>query len=146
MTMVHCPAPAGVQLELKLVKTEPASGVAVSVTVAPLENEAEQDAPQEIPAGLEATVPPPLPTLATASVNDLGTKVAVTVTAVVTVHWVGTPATGVQLELNPLKFELASGAAVRVTVDPVLNDALQVAPQLMPAGLEVTVPPPPPVL
>src|SRR5262245_45020463 len=46
--------------------------------------------------------------------------------------------------LQPSKIEPAAAAAVSVTELPVGNEALQVFPQLMPAGLLVTVPAPPP--
>jgi hypothetical protein len=150
MAMVHwVGAPAtGVQLELKLPKFELASGAAVRVTVDPLVNEAVQVAPQEIPAGVEVTVPAPDPALETVSGNVLGTKVAVTVVDADSrmVHLVGVPETGVQLELKLTKFEAASGVAVRVTVVPRLKITLQVAPQEIPAGVDTTVPSPPPAL
>ncbi len=41
---------------------------------------------------------------------------------------------------HPLTLWPDTGAAVRVTVDPVVKLAEQVAPQLMPAGVLVTVP------
>ena len=47
---------------------------------------------------------------------------------------------------QPAKFELASGAAVSVTVVPISNAAEHVGPQSMPAGLEATVPAPSPSL
>ena len=46
--------------------------------------------------------------------------------------------------LQPVKVELTSGAAWRITLVPDWNLAAQVRPQLMPAGLLVTVPPPVP--
>jgi hypothetical protein len=46
--------------------------------------------------------------------------------------------------LQPTKIEPDVAAAVSVTELPVGNEALQVSPQLMPAGLLVTVPVPPP--
>lgn len=45
---------------------------------------------------------------------------------------------------QPLKVELAFGFAVSVTEVPLANCALQAEPQLIPAGLLVTVPPPDP--
>ena len=52
----------------------------------------------------------------------------------------------VQLPLQPVKVEPATGAAVKVTMVPVANAAEQLAPQEMPAGALVTVPVPTPVL
>src|SRR5260370_8981306 len=48
--------------------------------------------------------------------------------------------------LQPAKVEPPAGAAVSVTTVPLLYEAEHVAPQLIPAGLEVTVPLPDPVL
>jgi hypothetical protein len=48
--------------------------------------------------------------------------------------------------LHPAKVVPAAGVAVSVTSVPLLNEAEQVPPQLIPAGLLVTVPLPLPVL
>jgi hypothetical protein len=48
--------------------------------------------------------------------------------------------------LQPAKVEPEAGAGVKVTEVPLLNSAEQVLPQLMPAGLLVTVPLPVPLL
>src|SRR2546427_4395566 len=48
--------------------------------------------------------------------------------------------------LQPLKVEPAAGPAVSVTAVPLVKLAAQVAPQVMPAGLLVTVPAPVPAL
>src|SRR6266516_5016755 len=64
---VHGPAP--VQSPPQLVKLEPASGAAVSVTIVPFVNEAAQVAPQSIPAGELVTVPEPGPAFVTVSVG-----------------------------------------------------------------------------
>ena len=61
----HWPKP--LQSPAQPLKVEPPSGVAVSVTVAPVFKFAEQVAPQLIPAGLLVTVPVPPPTLVTVS-------------------------------------------------------------------------------
>ena len=42
--------------------------------------------------------------------------------------------------LQPEKVEPVDGVAVKVTEAPELNEALQVVPQLMPVGDEVTAP------
>jgi hypothetical protein len=52
----------------------------------------------------------------------------------------------VHAPLQPVNVEPVAGAAVRVTLVPELKLALHVAPQLMPAGDEVTVPLPVPAL
>ena len=128
---------------LQPVKAEPAAGVAVRVTSAPLVNDAEQVAPQLMPAGTLLTVPLPLPAFVTVSATDAGgcnAKVAVMLPAafIETVQ-VGMPA---QPLFQPVKLEPAAGVAVKVTSVPLVNDAEQVAPQLMPAGALVTVPVP----
>ena len=48
--------------------------------------------------------------------------------------------------LQPAKEDPPAAVAVRVTLVPLLKLAVQVAPQLIPAGLEVTVPVPVPLL
>jgi hypothetical protein len=55
-------------------KVEPAAADGVSVTIVPSTNELLQVVPQEIPAGLETTLPVPVPDSATVSVNDAGLK------------------------------------------------------------------------
>lgn len=47
---------------------------------------------------------------------------------------------------QPAKVEPAAGVAVKVTVVPLVKPATQVAPQLMPAGVLMTVPEPVPAL
>jgi hypothetical protein len=60
---------------LQPVKVDPAAGVAVSVTAAPLVNDAEQVVPHEMPAGLLVTVPVPVPARETVSVEVVPTPV-----------------------------------------------------------------------
>ena len=48
--------------------------------------------------------------------------------------------------LQPAKVEPAAGVAVKLTIVPLLYDAEQLLPQLMPVGLLVTVPLPVPLL
>src|SRR5262245_6230958 len=52
----------------------------------------------------------------------------------------------VQAPLQPVNVEQAAAAAVSVTDVPVVYEAEQVVPQLMPAGMLVTVPAPAPAL
>src|SRR6059036_3013359 len=121
---------------LQPVKVELASGVAVKVTAVPLVNGAEHVAPQAIPAGLLATVPAPAPALVSVRVKDCTANVAVTEVAafVVTVQ---VPVPEQPLPLQPVKVELASGVAVKVTAVPLANGVEHVAPQAIPAGLLV---------
>src|SRR5262252_3288960 len=99
-----------------------------------------------MPAGFDATEPVPLPPLvATVSVYCCSSKLAVTMAAAlsVTVH-VLVPLH--PLPLHPVKTESALADAVNVTLVPALYVSLQSLPQLMPAGFDVTVPVPEPVL
>jgi hypothetical protein len=57
---------------LQPTKVEPAAAEAVSATDVPAVNALLQFAPQEIPAGLETTVPDPVPVLPTESTNEVG--------------------------------------------------------------------------
>jgi len=143
--IVTLQAPVPVQLPLQPVKVEPAAGAAVKVTAVPLVNEAEQVAPQEIPAGELVTVPLPAPDLVTVSAKDDWMKVAVTEVAafIVTLQ---VPVPVQPPPLQPVNVEPAAGAAVRVTTVPVVKEVEQVAPQEMPAGTLVTAPLPPPDL
>jgi len=135
--------PVPEQAPLQPAKMAPAEGAAVNVTEAPEPNEAEQVAPQSIPAGEEATVPVPVPAFETERVNVCGMKLAVTdLAASIVTEQVPVP---VQAPLHPVKVELAAGAAVNVTEVPLLKLNEQVPPQLIPAGEEVTVPVPLPV-
>lgn len=125
-------------------KTDPVAGVAVSVTAVPELKVAVQVEPQLTPAGAEETVPVPVPCFATVSeklaVEAL--KVAVTLAAAFSVTTqVDVPE---HEPLHPAKAEPAAGVAVSVTAVPVVNVAVQVAPQSSPAGTEEIVPLPVP--
>src|SRR5881398_1080884 len=130
---------------LQPLKVEPAAGAAVSVTAVPLAKLAAQVAPQVMPAGLLVTLPAPVPALETVSVKICRVKVAVTVVAALRVT-VQAPGPEQPPPLQPLKVEPAAGAAVSVTAVPLAKLAAQVAPQVMPAGLLVTLPAPVPAL
>ncbi len=69
-TTAHPPVP--VQAPLQPVKVEPVAAVALRPTLVPLVKLALQVAPQLIPAGLEATVPVPVPALATVRARSTG--------------------------------------------------------------------------
>src|SRR5438445_13164802 len=92
-----------------------------------------------MPAGALVTVPLPAPALLTMSVLGCRSKLAVTVVAAVRVT-VQEPVPEQPPPLQPVKVEPAAGAAVSVTAVPLVKLAAQVAPQVMPAGLLVTVP------
>ena len=122
---------------------EPLVGVAVSVTTVPKLYGALHVAPQLIPAGALVTVPAPVPDLLTDNANDCRLNVAVTLCAafIVTTQ---VPVPEQPPPLHPAKVEPADAAAVSVTTVAPGNDALHVAPQLIPAGALVTVPVPVP--
>ncbi len=130
---------------LQPVKVEPAAGVAVSVTAVPLVKLAEQVAPQLIPAGELVTVPLPVPAWLTVSAKLGRLKVAVTVVAAEIVA-TQVPVPVHPPPLQPVKIEPAAGAAASVTAVPVVKLAEQVTPQVIPAGVLVTVPMPVPAL
>jgi hypothetical protein len=99
------------------VNTEPAPGVAVSVTDVPCVMLAEHDEPQSIPPTLEVTVPDPDPARAAVSAHALGENPAVTDLAAVidTVQEVAIP---VHEPPHPVNTEPSPGAAVSVTDVP----------------------------
>ena len=129
------------------IKFDPSAGNAVSTTTAPLVKLAEHVVPQLIPAGLLVTVPVPVPALLTVKVKLLVVvlKVAVTPSAalMVTEH---VPVPVQPAPLQPANVEPVAAAAVSTTTCPLVKLAEHVAPQLIPAGLLVTVPVPVPAL
>jgi len=126
------------------VKIDVASGFALNVTTVPMLKLAPQVVPQAMPEGDEITVPPPVPLLLALTVYWITSKLAVTAFAALIV----TKQLPVPLHApdQPVKVEVASATAVSVTPAPMVKLAAHVLPQLMPAGDEVTVPPPVPVL
>jgi hypothetical protein len=102
-----------------------------------------QVVPQLIPAGLELTVPVPAPAGVTVTATCLSVKVAVTDAAAFSVT-AQLPVPVQPAPDHPANIEVTDGATVRVTRVPAAKLAAQVAPQLMPAGDEVTVPVPVP--
>jgi hypothetical protein len=74
---------------------------------------------------------------------DLKAAVTLVAPSTVTVQVVVDPE---QAPLQPVKVDPLAGVAVRVTEVESVNVALQVAPQVMPAGAEETVPAPVPAV
>jgi hypothetical protein len=142
ITTVHVPVPEHPPPDQPL-NIEPDAGAAVSVTELPAAKVAEHVAPQLIPAGLEVTVPLPEPAVVTVSRLPLTLNVAVTDCAalIVTEH---VPVPEQPPPDHPAKLDPDAGDAVNVTTVPLLKVAEHVAPQLIPEGLEVTVPLPAP--
>jgi hypothetical protein len=125
------------------VKLEPDAGAAVSVTL-PFGMFAVQVAPQLIPAGDEVTVPVPPPALLTVSADvGMGANDAVTVVSADRLNVQVGLVVHVPALVHPVNVAPASGVAVSVTL-PWVRVAVHVAPQLMPAGEELTEPVPPP--
>jgi len=139
---VQVPAPA--HDPLQPMNVEVPSETAVSVTEVPALKVYEQVPPQLIPAGDEVTVPPPVPVLAMLMPFWTTSKLAVADFAASTV----TVQVAVPLHApdQPVKIDVPSAAGVRVTREPVVKLAEQVAPQAIPMGEDVMVPPPAPVL
>jgi hypothetical protein len=126
-------------------KVEPLLGIAVSVIIAPWGKSSLQSLPQLMPTGDEVTLPAPPPERVTVRVCKTGEKLAVTVVSAASVT------TQVPMPVQPppdqpAKIEPPVGAAVSVTLWPASNCAAQLAPQVMPAGFDVTEPEPRPVL
>ena len=138
---VHVPVP--VQPPLQPVKVEPVAGVAVNVTAVPLVKACEHVAPHEMPDGELVMVPLPVPDFVRLSVKDDCTNVAVTDWAALIVT-VQVPVPVHPPPLQPENVEPAAGEALSVTAVPVVNEAEQVVPHEIPAGLLVTVPVPAP--
>ena len=121
---------------------EPAAGAAVSVIDVPCATVWVQSVPQLIPAARDGARRR-CRARVTVSVLSVRPKVAVTLrAAVMSTTQAPVP---VQAPLQPVNTLSTPGAALSWTSVPCANDALQVAPQLMPAGVLVTVPVPPPV-
>jgi len=124
-------------------KVDRASGVAVSVTDAPIAKLARHVFPQLIPAGDDVTSPPPAPVLATFNPSWRTSKTAVTDLAASTVtRQFPEPLQGPD---HPVKVDVASAVGVNVTIVPSAKLAEQVPPHAMPAGEDATVPPPVPL-
>ncbi len=124
-------------------KVDVAFGVAVSVTDVPTEYDSLQSPGQLIPAGLEVTVPDPVPEIVTASVfGGMRSNVAVQLRAAFIVTL---PSVQSASPLHPANVEPDAGAGMSVTEVPSSYISVQSLPQLIPVGLVVTVPEPVPV-
>jgi hypothetical protein len=100
---------------LQPLKTEPAAGVAVSLTDVPDAKGSLQSLPQLIPAGVDFTAPVPLPDLLMFKPTDCELKVAV---QAISVFMVTAPSWQSALPLQPLKIEPDAGVAVSLTRVP----------------------------
>jgi hypothetical protein len=126
------------------VNVEPASGVAVSVRLVPVTYVALHVAPQLMPGSELVIEPVPVPAFETVSV-----RFASNVAVVDMLELSGTTQVlfvPLQFPVQPVNVDPAAAVAVSVTVVPGAKVAEQVAPQLIPAGLLVTVPDPEPAL
>jgi phage tail protein X len=123
---------------------KPLPAEAASVTWVPPRKLALQVVGQLIPAGLLVTVPVPTPTTETFKV-----KVGITENEPLTEVGLLIVSTQVppplQPPVQPPNSEPLPGAAVKVTWVPFANTALQALGQLMPEGVLVTIPDPPPL-
>ena len=133
--------PVPEQGPLQPVKVEPVTGVAVRVRTVPGATDCEHVHPQLMPA--LATTPAPVPFLTTERTGKSSNLALTDVGAVTVTEQVPVPE---QAPPQPAKKEPAAGVAVRVRTEPGVTDCEHVAPQLMPAGVLVTVPVPVPFL
>jgi hypothetical protein len=125
-------------------KVAPESAVAVRVTEVEMSNLAAQVLPQSMPLGVEVTRPVPFPVGLTVSVKPFFANAASIEVSLLTTT------TQVPVPLQPppvqaVKSEAASAVAVSVTEVPGVTDKVHAVPQLIPAGVEATVPAPPPL-
>lgn len=150
MSMVQPPGQFAGSSVSQLLKRDAEPSAAFRFTTVPAVNVAEQVPPvgrQSMPAGIEVTLDCGLPfgsSTKTVSVyvgivnpaDTLAAAVIVTTQLPVPLH----------APDQPVKVELPVGVAVRVTTVPWVKVSEQSVPQEMPAGLEVIVPVPVPVL
>jgi len=126
------------------ISTDPDAATAVSVTEDPTTYGSAQSAPQLMPAGFDVTVPVPLPARLTVTGNVIRSKRALAlVSAVIFTEHVPVPEQ--PAPVHPANVELFAAVAVSATAVPLVYVSLQSVPQLMPAGLDVTLPEPAPV-
>jgi hypothetical protein len=151
--MLKLQAPVPKQAPLQPANTEPAACVAtretalfvlMAVLVQVPEVEVVLPFQVQLMPPVPVTVPVPVPSPVTVTGNDVGMKSAVTDCAELMVtEQAPVP---VQAPPQPLNTDPSAAVDVRVTTVPLSNFALQVAPQLIPAGELATEPEPVPVL
>ena len=100
--------------------------------------------PQLIPDGEDVTVPAPVPAFTTVSPKVLVEVLKVAVTALAAVNDTVQVLVPLHAPLQPANIEPLAAAAVSVTEVPLAKLEVQVLPQLMPDGDDVTVPVPVP--
>lgn len=96
-----------------------------------------------VAVGVDAVVAAAAPGVVGAALSTVNVAVALVAPVIVTLHVVEVP---VQAPLQPANVEPLAGVAVSVTVLDSVNEALQVAPQLIPASDETTEPLPLPAV
>lgn len=142
--IVTVQASVPVQAPPQPTKVVSAAGVAVNVTLLSTATSALQAVPQLIAAGEEVMLPTPVPLFATVSAKCVRVKTAPTLRAsLIVTAQVPVP---LQAPLQPANTVPLAGVAVSVTPVPLFSATLQVAPQLIPAGDDETVPTPVPLL
>src|SRR5258708_5519419 len=137
--------PVPVQAPLQPANVDPGSGVAIRVSCLPCASCMLQVVPHTNPDGDDVTTPVPEPAFVTVIDGVVETtKLAVPLSAalIVTLHIVEVP---LHAPLQLSKADPMLAVAVSPTTEPWAKLALHVDPQLMPAGVLVTVPVPGPV-
>ena len=143
MVTLHAPVP--LHAPLQPANVELASGVAAKLTTVPFAKLAEHVGPQEIPAGELATVPVPVPLLATVRVKGPGFAVKFALTDFAASMVTLQAPVPLQAPLQPANVEPVSAVAVKFTTAPLSKFAEHVVPQEIPAGELATVPVPVPL-
>jgi hypothetical protein len=138
---VHDPVPVQTA-PLQPANEDPDPGVAVRVMDVPVFTAAEQVPPQLMPAGELEMTPEPVPLVATETVACGGGAAAkLAFTDLSESRLTLQPPVPEQAPLQPVKDIPFAGETTSATIVPLMKLVLQVAPQLIPAGLLEMVPP-----
>jgi hypothetical protein len=137
MVTLHVPVP--LHSPDQPANAEPDAGAAVSVTTVSLANDAWHVLPQLIPAGAEVTVPAPIPALVTESVRATAKAAVTDMSSVMTTWHAPVPE---HAPPHPVKTKPDAAVADSTTSEPVVKLASHVGGQLIPEGLDATVPEP----